>query len=294
MLCFLAHPYKKYYNILVKNTLCRSGGKQNKQKGHRTMILTIDIGNSNITIGAYCAEEEQRLFLSRIGTDRKKMPDEYAIMINSILRLYGHRAEDLEGAIISSVVPPLSATLKSAILRLKDMRILTVGPGIKTGLNILLDNPAQLGADLVCVSVAAMEKYPLPSIVLDMGTATTISALDRGGNFVGGSIIPGVRISLEALTSRTAQLPQIELDCPPRSVIGSNTIDCMKSGVMYGTAGMIDGIIRRYRAELGDDLTVIATGGLSAPITRLCENEVIQDENLLLDGLYLLYRKNTK
>ncbi|MDD2956071.1 MAG: type III pantothenate kinase [Oscillospiraceae bacterium] len=258
------------------------------------MILTIDIGNSNITIGAYRDDQEQRLFLSRIGTDRKKMPDEYAIMINSILRLHGHRAEDLDGAIISSVVPPLSASLKSAIRRLKDIRILTVGPGIKTGLNILLDNPAQLGADLACVSVAAMDKYPLPSIVLDMGTATTISALDRSGNFLGGSIIPGVRISLEALTARTAQLPQIELDHPPQSVIGSNTIDSMKSGVMYGTAGMIDGMIRRYRAQLGDDLTVIATGGLAPAIVCLCENKVILDEDLLLDGLYLLYRKNTK
>lgn len=258
------------------------------------MILTIDIGNSNITIGAYRAEEEQRLFLSRIGTDRKKMPDEYAIMLNSILRLYGYRAEDLDGAIISSVVPPLSASLKSAIRRLKDIRILTVGPGIKTGLNILLDNPAQLGADLVCVSVAALEKYSLPSIVLDMGTATTISALDRSGNFLGGAIIPGVRISLEALTARTAQLPQIELDSPPEQVIGSNTIDSMKSGVMYGTAGMIDGMIRRCRAQLGTDLTVIATGGLASSIIPLCENDIILDDHLLLDGLYLLYRKNTR
>ena len=169
-----------------------------------------------------------------------------------------------------------------------------MGPGIKTGLHIAIDNPAQLGADLACVSVAALEKYPLPSIVIDMGTATTISAMDREGKMRGGSILPGVRISLEALTSRTAQLPQIELSSPPQSVIGANTIDSMKSGVLYGTASMLDGMIERYRAELGEDLTVIATGGLAKSITQLCRNYIILDENLVLEGLRILFQKNTK
>ena len=251
------------------------------------MILTIDIGNSNITIGAY--RGDALLFLTRMGTDRSKMPDEYAIAIHSLLRLYGYHGSDLEGAVISSVVPPLSASLKQAITRIKPVRILTVGPGIKTGLHIAIDNP-----DLVCVSVAALEKYPLPSIVIDMGTATTISAMDRHGKMLGGSILPGVRISLEALTARTAQLPQIDLSAPPQSVIGANTIDCMKSGVLYGTASMLDGMIDRYRAELGEDLTVIATGGLAKSITALCHNDMVLDENLVLEGLRILFQKNTK
>lgn len=256
------------------------------------MILTIDIGNSNITIGAY--RGDALLFLTRMGTDRSKMPDEYAIAIHSLLRLYGYHGSDLEGAVISSVVPPLSSSLQQAITRIKPVRILTVGPGIKTGLHIAIDNPAQLGADLVCVSVAALEKYPLPSIVIDMGTATTISAMDRHGKMLGGSILPGVRISLEALTARTAQLPQIDLSAPPQSVIGANTIDCMKSGVLYGTASMLDGMIDRYRAELGEDLTVIATGGLAKSITALCHNDMVLDENLVLEGLRILFQKNTK
>ena len=212
------------------------------------MILTIDIGNSNITIGAYRGNE--LLFLTRMGTDRTKMPDEYAIAIHSLLRLYGYHGSDLEGAIISSVVPPLSASLKQAITRIKPVRILTVGPGIKTGLHIAIDNPAQLGADLACVSVAALEKYPLPSIVIDMGTATTISAMDRDGKMLGG--------------------------------------------VLYGTASMLDGMIDRYKAELGEDLTVIATGGLSKSIAVLCRNDIVLDENLVLEGLRILFQKNTK
>ncbi len=256
------------------------------------MILTIDIGNSNITIGAY--RGDSLLFLSRMGTDRTKMPDEYAIAIHSLLHLYGYQGDDLEGAIISSVVPPLSASLKQAVSRIKPVRILTVGPGIKTGLHIAIDDPAQTGADLVCVSVAALEKYPLPSIVIDMGTATTISAMDRDGKLVGGSILPGVRISLEALSSRTAQLPQIELSTPPKKVIGTNTIDCMKSGILYGTASMLDGMIDRYREQLGEDLTVIATGGLAGSIAVLCRNQIILDENLVLEGLRILFQKNTK
>ena len=256
------------------------------------MILTIDIGNSNITIGAY--RKDELLFLSRMGTDRSKMPDEYAIAIRSILHLYGYNSDDVDGAIISSVVPPLIPSMKQAISRIKPINILTVGPGIKTGLHIAIDNPAQLGADLVCVSVAAQEKYPLPSIVIDMGTATTISAMDREGKMRGGSIMPGVRISLEALSSRTAQLPQIDLTEAPKNVIGANTIDCMRSGVLYGNACMLDGMIDRYRAELGEDLTVIATGGLAPSITALCRNKIILDDNLVLEGLRIMYEKNSK
>ena len=169
--------------------------------------------------------------------------------------------------------------------------MLLVGPGIKTGLNIKIDNPAQTGADLVCVSVAAIKKYPLPSIVIDMGTATSITALDKDGNFLGGSIIPGVRISLDALTNRTAQLPQISLG-DNAEIIGKNTVDAMRSGVLLGQASMIDGMIKKYKKVLGDDMTVIATGGIAGRIVRHCEEEIIYDENLLLDGLRFLYEKN--
>lgn len=254
------------------------------------MILAVDIGNTNAVIGAF--EGENRLFLSRICTDRSKMPDDYAVIIKNIVELYNCKIADIKGAIVSSVVPPVSSNLVSAIKKLcPKINVMQVGPGIKTGLNIKIDNPAQTGADLVCVSVAAIKKYPLPSIVIDMGTATSITALDKNGNFLGGSIIPGVRISLDALTNRTAQLPQISLG-DDAEIIGKNTIDAMRSGVMLGQASMLDGMIQRYREVLGEDMTVIATGGIAGRIVRHCKEKIIYDENLLLDGLRFLYEKN--
>ncbi len=254
------------------------------------MILAVDIGNTNAVIGAFTGEN--RLFLSRISTDRTKMPDDYAVILKNIVELYDCKISDIEGAIISSVVPPVSSNLVSGIKKLcPQIKVMQVGPGIKTGLNIKIDNPAQTGADLVCVSVAAIKKYPLPSIVVDMGTATTITALDKNGNFLGGSIIPGVRISLDALSNRTAQLPQISLG-DDAEIIGKNTIDAMKSGVLLGQASMLDGMIERYREVLGEDMTVIATGGIANSIIRHSKEKIIYDENLLLDGLRFLYEKN--
>ncbi len=254
------------------------------------MILAVDIGNTNAVIGAFTGEK--RLFLSRISTDRTKMPDDYAITLKNIVELYNFSVNDIEGAIISSVVPPVSANLVSGIKKLcPQINVLEVGPGIKTGLNIKIDNPAQTGADLVSVSVGAIKKYPLPSIVIDMGTATTITALDKNGNFLGGSIIPGVRISLDALSSGTAQLPQINLG-DNAEIIGKNTVDAMRSGVLLGQASMLDGMISRYREILGEDMTVIATGGIANSIIRHCKEKVIYDENLLLDGLRAIYEKN--
>jgi type III pantothenate kinase len=254
------------------------------------MILAVDIGNTNAVIGAF--EGEKQLFLSRIATDLTKMCDDYAVTLKSIVSLYGFSVNEIEGAIVSSVVPPVCASVVAAINRIcPEIKVMQVGPGIKTGLNIKIDNPAQTGADLVCVSVAAINKYPLPSIVIDMGTATSITALDEQGNFLGGSIIPGVRISLEALSSRTAQLPQISLNGEAQ-VIGKNTVDAMRSGVVVGNAAMIDGMILRYREILGDNLTVILTGGMGKNIAKHCREQVIYDENLLLDGLRILYHKN--
>ncbi len=252
------------------------------------MILTIDVGNTHTIIGAY--SEDKLVFTSRLSTDRHKTRDEYAVAIRSVLSLH-EAGDNIEGAIISSVVPQVSALVKSAVEMLFGCKVFVVGPGVKTGLNIKIDNPAQLGADLVCVSVAAQNKYPLPSIVFDLGTATTISALTDKGEMIGGSIITGVGTALNALSQGTAQLPQISLSGSV-SVIGSNTIDCMRSGAIIGAAAMIDGMVLRYKEILGENTTVIATGGLASSIVPHCRETIVADDNLLLDGLYSIYKKN--
>lgn len=253
------------------------------------MILALDVGNTNICIG--CFNEGKILFTGRMSTDHSKTADEYAIGFNSIIRLYGYHAGDVVGSIISSVVPPLNPILRDAVKRLTGTTPLQVGPGLKTGLNILLDNPGQLGSDQVVDAVAAIHQYPKPLIVVDMGTATTLSAIDGEGRYLGGMILPGVRVSQDTLTGRTSQLPRISLE-PPAHVIGKNTIDCMKSGAIYGNAAMIDGCIQRIQDELGGKATVVATGGLAECIVPYCRQEVIYDGDLLLKGLMLLYEKN--
>ena len=253
------------------------------------MILTIDVGNTHTILGIF--KDDTLIFTSRIATDRNKTQDEFAVSIRSVLSLSNDLNGDIEGAIISSVVPQVSGHLEAAVKTLYNCPVFVVGPGVKTGLNIKIDNPAQLGADLVCVSVAALKKYPLPSIVFDLGTATTISALTKNGEMIGGSILTGVNTALNALSQGTAQLPQISLNGAV-SVIGSNTIDCMRSGAVLGNACMIDGMIKRYKDILGKDTTVIATGGLARVITAHCSEEIIIDDTLLLDGLYEIYKKN--
>lgn len=253
------------------------------------MILTIDVGNTHTIIGVY--DSDELVFTARISTDRQKTRDEYSIIIRSVLSLSDKVSGEIEGAIISSVVPQVSGLLVGAIQCLYNCKVFVVGPGVKTGLNIKIDNPAQLGADLVCVSVAALKKYPLPSIVFDLGTATTISALTENGDMIGGSILTGVNTALNALSQGTAQLPQISLDGEV-STIGSNTIDSMRSGAVLGNASMIDGMISRYKKILGENTTVIATGGLSKVIVPHCNENIIIDETLLLDGLYAIYKKN--
>ena len=225
------------------------------------MILALDVGNTNICIG--CFAEGKILFTGRMSTDHSKTADEYAIGFNSIIRLYGYHAAEVTGSIISSVVPPLNRVLRDAVKELTGTVPLQVGPGLKTGLNILLDNPGQLGSDLVVDAVAAIHQYPKPLIVVDMGTATTLSGhrSGRGGTWA-ASILPGVRVSQDTLTGRTSQLPRISLE-PPGHVIGKNTIDCMKSGAIYGNAAMIDGLIQRMEEEIGGKATVVATGGLA-------------------------------
>lgn len=252
------------------------------------MIFAVDIGNTNIVIG--CCSDNKISFVERISTKADATVLEYAISFKSILEFYGISKEDIDGAIISSVVPSATSTVHSAVKKVMGTDAMIIGPGLKTGLNILIDNPAQLGSDLVVAAVATINEYPLPQIVIDMGTATTVSVIDKNKNYLGGMIMPGVGISHDALVSRTAQLPKVALE-NPKNVIGKNTIDCIRNGILYGNAGALDGIINRIKAQTGE-CTVIATGGLAGVIAPLCENEMIIDDDIMLKGLMHIYNKN--
>lgn len=255
------------------------------------MILAVDIGNSNIVLG--CIEDRKIEKEARIATDIVKTSDQYCVELKSILDLLCVDIQRIEGAIISSVVPPVLNSFKTAIIKLTGKVPLVVGPGIKTGLNILLDNPAIAGGDLIVAAVAALAEYKPPLLIIDMGTATTITAIDSKGNYLGGCICPGVKISAEALSSKTAQLPAISLEAPQKA-IGRNTIDSMRSGLMMGSAAMLDGMIERMEQELGQKTTVIATGGIARFVLPMCNREILYDKDLLLKGLTLLYENNKK
>ena len=254
------------------------------------MILSIDIGNSNINLGAYC--NGGLLFLTHIVSEAGKTEVEYAVLLHHILHLHRLSEQNLKGAVISSVVPQLSPVLKAAVQLTSPVPVMQIGPGVKTGLNIRIDNPAQLGADFVAAAVGAFEKYPLPVIIVDFGTATKISIVDRSRSFIGGSIMPGVRGSLDALSNRAAQLPHISLE-PPAPVIGTNTIDCMKSGVLLGNASMIDGMIERYEEKAGPAASIVATGESVDAVAPFCRHKLLVDKTLRLDGLYAVWKKNT-
>ncbi|MBR6760651.1 MAG: type III pantothenate kinase [Oscillospiraceae bacterium] len=254
-------------------------------------ILAIDIGNSNIVIG--CVKDHKVEFVERVSTQRNQTDLEYAICCHMVLELHKIDPKTLNGAIISSVVPPLTALLASAIRKLTGIESLIVGPGIKTGVNILMDQPAQVGSDLVVAAVAAIHEYGAPALVIDMGTATTLTVIDQHRNFIGGLILPGVQIALQSLESMTAQLPRIHLKAPAKA-IGGNTIDAMQSGLVYGNAASIDGLIDRITEEVGYPLTVVASGGLAPLIIAQCRHDIIIDQELLLKGLDLLYYKNEK
>ncbi len=255
------------------------------------MILTIDIGNSNIVIGG--VRDDEIVFEARLRTEATKTSDQYCVDLKILLDVYKIKTEDIEGCIISSVVPQVLNSFQSAIKKLTGKVSLVVGPGIKTGLDIRLENPGQTGADLVVADVAALREHKPPLIVIDMGTATTMSVLDENGAHIGGCIMPGVRISMDALTDKTALLPGLQLDQPKRA-IGRNTIDAMRSGIMMGTACMLDGMVERMEQELGSKTTVIATGGIARFIVPLCKTPMIYDKDLLIKGLATLYRDNRK
>ncbi len=252
------------------------------------MLLAIDIGNTNIVIGGI--QDDKIVFEARIATDHIKTSDQYGVDIKNILSLFEVRPSDVDDCIIASVVPPVFNSVQTGVMKVIGKPPMVVGPGIKTGLNILMDTPSQVGSDRIVIAVAALAEYEPPLILLDLGTATTIEVVGKGNTYLGGCIIPGVRISQEALTSRTAQLPGIRLDRPGK-VIGKNTIDCMRSGIMYGTAAMIDGMLERVEEELGFRTRVIATGGMAPFITPLCKREIVVERDLLLKGLNIIYKK---
>ena len=254
------------------------------------MILAIDIGNTNITVGGY--ENEKLKFISRLATNEQQTEDQYAVELYNIMRLYGAFSNGVDGGIISSVVPSVGDSMYRAVNKLLGITPLVVGPGVKTGVNIKIDNPSQLGADLVVGAVGAMSKYPMPCIIIDMGTATTLSVMDKSGAFIGGAIAAGVGLTLNALTKNTTLLPSVSIEAP-KNVIGSNTIDCMKSGIVMGTAAMLDGMLDRIENELGEKCFVVATGGRSQEIVKHCNRDIKLDENLLLDGLLNIYLKNS-
>ena len=253
------------------------------------MILAVDIGNTHIVIG--CIEGERILFVERLYTDTTKSELEYAISFNNVLEIYGIDRSGLKGGIVSSVVPPVTATLRNAAEKVTGREILVVGPGVKTGLDIRIDNPAQLGSDLAVGAVAAIEEYPCPLVIIDMGTATSFTVVNEKRQVIGGMIMPGVGAALESLTGKTSQLPKISLE-PPKRFIGSNTVDCMKSGVLYGNAACVDGMISRIREELGREVQVVATGGMAKSIIPCCREKIAIDDALLLKGLRLIYERN--
>ena len=255
------------------------------------MLLVIDIGNTNIVIG--CMEDDEIKFKARIATDRTRTSDQYGVEIKNMLEAFGVSLDKIEDCIISSVVPPVFNSVKTGVIKVLGKQPMVVGPGLKTGLNIHMDVPSQVGSDRIVIAVAALAEYKAPLILMDLGTATTIEVVEPDNLYVGGVIFPGVKVSLDALTSRAAQLPGISLE-KPQKVIGKNTVDCMRSGMMYGTAAMIDGMIERIEEELGHSATVVATGGMAQFITPLCKREIILEKDLLLKGLNIIYKKNKR
>ena len=253
------------------------------------MLLALDVGNTNIVIGFLDASGIRNI--ARLETDRDKPAHEYAISLRQVIEFSGIAPEDVDGALLSSVVPPINGALVAAVRMITGIRPLVVGPGMKTGLNIALDNPATMGSDLVVGAAAALAMHAPPLIIIDMGTATTMTVIDREARVLGGAIIPGVNLSYGALAAGTSLLPSISITAP-KKVIATNTVDSMRSGAVYGTAAMLDGMIERMEAELSEKCTVVATGGLASSIIPYCRRVIICDDDLLLKGLWILYKKN--
>jgi type III pantothenate kinase len=254
------------------------------------MILVIDVGNTNIVLGIY--ESKKLLNFWRVKTDAEKTSDEYGMIISQLFELQGFKFQDIEAVVICSVVPPIMYTLEHMSRKYLLKEPIIVGPGIKTGMNIKYDNPKEVGADRIVNAVAAYEMYGGPLVIVDFGTATTFCAVSKNGEYIGGAISPGIRISMDALFERTAKLPRVEL-VKPETVICKNTINSIQAGVIYGYVGQVDYIVRRMKKELGDiNAKVIATGGLSKLIASESETIDIVNGLITLEGLRIIYERN--
>lgn len=252
------------------------------------MLLTIDIGNTNITLGAY--RDEKLLFVSRMFTARNKTSDEFAAELLNIFKLYEVGATEFSKVVMSCVVPEIEDSVIRAVKMITGKKPSIVGAENHGSFKIDILPVSAVGADLICAAVAAKAKYPLPCLVADLGTATKIIVVDRDGRFVGCTISPGVKISMDALAAKASLLPSVSFKAPEKAV-GANTAECIQSGVVFGTAAMLDGLIRRISNELSlENATVVATGGYSRGIIPCCETEIIYDENLILDGLFEISR----
>lgn len=255
------------------------------------MLLCIDVGNTNIKLALY--ENDKIILKLRVATDSKKTEDEFAAELHAVFMINHVDIKNVKGAIISSVVPRVTKPLCDAVKKLTGIETIVVGPGVKSGLDLRIDNPASLGADLLCMCVAAKELYPCPAIVIGLGTATTIVYLNEKKCYCGGAITAGVNISLDALTNNGALLPSVDL-VPPKKSICTNTEDCIKSGIIFGTACMLDGMIGRFNEETGCGSTVVATGGLAQTVVKSCKNDIIINDDLVLEGLKIIYNKNKR
>lgn len=253
------------------------------------MILALDIGNTNVVLG--CIADGKILFTERLATDSGKTELDYAISLKMVLELREIKVSEITGAIIGSVVPPVTSLMREAIRKVTGQEALVVNVDMNIGLEVLMDNPSSVGTDLIVGAVAGINLYPVPLILIDMGTATTICVVNENKQYIGGMILPGIGVSMNSLTSRTAQLPRISLD-PPKRLIGKNTVECMQSGALYGNASCIDGMVDRIQEELGQEATIVATGGLAKRIIPLCRHRIKLDDELLLRGLWIIYEKN--
>ena len=253
------------------------------------MILAIEIGNTNIVLG--CLDDNEIYFVERISTNHNCTDFEYAVKIKSLFDIYNIDCNQISGTIISSVVPVLVDKIKNAVVKFIDKPVKVVGPGLKTGINIRMDNPSSVGTDLIINAVGALNKYKPPFLIVFMGTATTISVVDENGNYIGGTIMPGMEVGLDSLVHSTAQLPCIGLN-NSKHVIGKNTTECMQSGIVLGAASSIDGLIERIENELGLKTSHIITGCYAPKVIKHMKQDVVYEENLFLEGLRIIYNKN--